>query len=131
MLCVLQNVKNDKRIWSWVAKETPVVDDSLGTPDIFMVQVEVGVASMPERNCKLYPKGNYKPIGILQNYGESDAILFGLLTGSYDQNMAGGVLRKNIGTIRDEIDGESGVFTATNGIINRRQIGRASCRERV
>lgn len=118
LLCVLQNVKNDKRIWSWVAKETPVVDDSLGTPDIFMVQVEVGVASMPERNCKLYPKGNYKPIGILQNYGESDAILFGLLTGSYDQNMAGGVLRKNIGTIRDEIDGESGVFTATNGIIS-------------
>ena len=32
--------------------------------------------------------------------------------------MAGGVLRKNIGTIRDEIDDESGVFTATNGIIS-------------
>lgn len=118
LLCVLQDVGNKKRIWNWVAKERVVVDDSLGKPDIFVVQVEVANKNMPESNCKLYPNGSYKPVGILQRYGESDKILFGLLTGSYDQNMAGGVLRKNIGTIRDEINTDSGEFTSANGIIS-------------
>ncbi len=82
------------------------------------VRVQVCLPSMPEDNCKLYPSGNYKPIGILQRHGEAEAMYFGLLTGSYTKNTSGGVLRKNVGPITDEIDGSTGQFLGgTNGII--------------
>lgn len=35
---------------------------------------------------------------------------FGLISGSYTKNTSGGVLRKNIGSIKDEIDTQTGVF---------------------
>src|SRR5262249_9516843 len=54
--------------------------------------------------CKQYPSGNYKPIGLLQQYGDVDLIQFGLMTGSYAKNLSGGVLRKNVGTFRDEVN---------------------------
>ena len=57
-----------------------------------------------ESNSKLYPDGNYKPIGLLQRHGESDNMYFGLVSGSYTKNTSGGVLRKKIGPITDEID---------------------------
>ena len=53
--------------------------------------------------CKQYPSGNYKPVGLLQIFGETDRIHFGLMTGSYNRNLSGGVLRKNISRISDEI----------------------------
>ena len=83
----------------------------------YVVRVKVGVPSMPEANCKLYSNGSYKPIGILQRHGESGEMYFGLITGSYAKNLKGGVLRKNIGPITDEIDQTTGQFTSTNGII--------------
>ena len=84
----------------------------------YVVQVLVGVASMPEYNCEKYPSGVFKPTGLLQHYGESDRMYFGLITGSYANNLQGGVLRKNIGTITDEIDSNTGEFTSVNGIIS-------------
>src|SRR5262249_32328741 len=57
--------------------------------------------------CKQYPKGNYKPIGLLQEYGDTNLIQFGLMTGSYAKNVSGGVLRKNISSFNDEVN----VFT--------------------
>ena len=54
--------------------------------------------------CKQYPSGNYKPIGLLQEYGDVDLIQFGLMTGSYARNISGGVLRKNVGTFTDEVN---------------------------
>lgn len=68
----------------------------------------------------------YKPAGLLQEYGEDGSIKFGLLTGSYQNNNEGGVLRKNITdfsgpsavTADNEVDLETGVFnTLTNGIV--------------
>lgn len=122
ILRVLTNKNN--RIWEWVAKERPVADSSLGTPTDYAVRVKVCDASMPEDNCKLYPGTNpdgsgavYKPIGLLQKYGEGNSMYFGLLTGSYGKNMSGGVVRKNIGSISDEINLETGQFTVVNGII--------------
>ncbi len=81
-----------------------------------------------EANCKLYPDGNYKPIGILQRHGESKRMYFGLLTGSWAKNTSGGVLRKQISDISDEIDSDNGIYwssthtstdssTEDNGII--------------
>jgi len=80
--------------------------------------------------CKKYPSGYYKPTGILQKYGETESIkvcsntllscstdadcggspykciykskiYFGLMTGSYEKNTSGCVLRKNISSFSD------------------------------
>lgn len=76
----------------------------------YVVRVKVADPSMPESNCKQYPSGVYKPIGILQRHGESERMYFGLITGSYVKNITGGVLRKNIHSIVDEIDPDTGEF---------------------
>ena len=62
------------------------------------------------KNCRRYPNGNYKPIGLLQDFGENESMYFGLLSGSYAKNTSGGVLRRNIGSIRDEINQTNGTF---------------------
>ena len=84
----------------------------------YQVRVLVGVSGLVENNCKQYPNGVYKPIGLLQRNGESERMMFGLITGSYTKNTSGGVLRKNISSIKDEIDPTSGQFTSVNGIIS-------------
>ena len=68
-----------------------------------------------ETNCRQYPDGNYKPVGLLQRHGESQQMYFGLITGSYAKSASGGVLRKKIGDISDEIVADTGIFkTAAN-----------------
>ncbi len=84
----------------------------------YEVRVKVADAAVGvEANARQYPDGNYKPIGILQRYGESEKMYFGLLTGSYTKNTSGGVLRKAVGNINDEIVPNTGQFTPLNGII--------------
>jgi type IV pilus assembly protein PilY1 len=71
----------------------------------FIARVAVCVDGLfGTERCKQYPKGNYKPVGLLQEYGDNNLIQFGLMTGSYAKNISGGVLRKNIGTFTDEVD---------------------------
>ncbi|WP_051279690.1 pilus assembly protein [Chitinilyticum aquatile] len=120
-----QIINSDRRIWQWVSIERPVAgskyDNGNNGPTIssitdYTVRVQACVTGLLENECKKY--GNtYKPIGLLQQYGDSDAMRFGLLTGSYSNNLQGGVLRKNIGKIDDEIDLNNGTFKTTNGII--------------
>ena len=70
-----------------------------------IARVEVCVDGLiGTENCKQYPDGNFKPIGILQTYGDTGLIDFGLMTGSYANNIEGGVLRKNAGPFSDEVD---------------------------
>lgn len=76
----------------------------------YTLRVKVGDSSMPESNCKQYPNGTYKPIGVLQRHGESEQMLFGLMTGSYTNNLSGGVLRQQVGSIKQEISNNSGEF---------------------
>lgn len=83
----------------------------------YTVRVEVCVNGALEANCKQYPNGNYKPTGILHDYGEADKMMFGLLTGSYAKNTQGGVLRKNMLGFRDEVDANTGQFTSVVGIV--------------
>ncbi len=84
----------------------------------YVVRVSVADTAVGlEANCKQYPSGVYKPIGLLQRHGESNSMYFGLLSGSYTKNTSGGVLRKRVGTITDEIVANTGQFSATNGII--------------
>lgn len=83
----------------------------LGEED-YTVRVEACVAGLiGEENCKPYPNGNYKPFGLLQQFGEEGQILFGLMTGSYSKNLSGGVLRKNASSFADEVNPDTGVFT--------------------
>jgi type IV pilus assembly protein PilY1 len=59
-----------------------------------------------------------KPRGLLQTYGENDSILFGLVTGSYNKNKDGGVLRKAASSFKDEVNASTGVFLLpTNSIV--------------
>jgi type IV pilus assembly protein PilY1 len=76
-----------------------------------------GLTDDEEARCKLYPLGNYKPTGLLQRYGERSEAAFGLITGSYDKNISGGVVRKNIGVFTDEVDLDDGQFKNVDGIV--------------
>jgi len=117
-------------IWEWVSKERPVaggntISASISPTD-YIVRVQVCVPGVDftvgdpndRSGCRRYPDGNYKPTGLLHDYGESDAMLFGLITGSYQKNTDGGVLRKQMGTFRNEVNPLNGRFLGTNpGII--------------
>ena len=84
-----------------------------------------------ESFCSRYGSG-YKPTGLLQTYGESNRLRFGLVSGSYSNPRSGGVLRRNIGRFAgnsasgcvagDEVDLATGVFcnqgNGDEGIVN-------------
>lgn len=82
---------------SWTA-------DKLGLGD-YVVRVEACKSGLiGQEKCKVYPDGNSKPVGLLQEYGDDGQIHFGLLTGSFRYNKSGGTLRKNVGSMTDEIN---------------------------
>ena len=99
---------------------SPVPGRGLGNWDYF-VRVEacqkaflpVPTGQKSTEKCKQYNQaGFYKPIGLLQVYGDDERINFGLLTGSYAKNISGGVLRKNIVPFLDEVN-LNGTFVAS------------------
>lgn len=126
LLRVRTNVK-DKRIWEWASKERPVLDTTLtgevafpsgtGAEQNFTVRV-LSCTSTYNTGCKKYPNGQYKPTGVLHDYGETDAMLFGLITGSYDKHMSGGRLRKVVSAFSEEVSPSTGQFTASAQIVN-------------
>src|SRR5690606_20933294 len=90
------------------------------TPTDYFVRVKVCDAAVGlESNCRLYQNGtSYKPIGLLQEFGESEQMMFGLLSGSYAKNTQGGVQRPTIGSHQSEIDLDDGTFeSGVTGII--------------
>lgn len=122
LLRVVSN--SDTRVWDWASSERPVLSAvakpkswgnagkgyGAGTLTDYTVRVKVCEADYSS-GCKQYPNGNYKPVGVLHEYGEDESMYFGLLTGSYDQNLSGGRVRKNIGSFKDEINANTGIFT--------------------
>lgn len=92
--------------------------DGLGEKD-YRVRVQVCVSGLiGSEECRQYPSGNYKPTGLLHDYGEEDTLKFGLMTGSYDKNKSGGVLRRNVGNFSSEVNANSdGTFTGVDGIV--------------
>lgn len=89
---------------------------ALGNGD-YNVRVSACAGGTRESNCKEYPDGNFKPTGLLQRFGDNDLIHFGLITGSYDRNKSGGLLRKNVAPFSTEIDTDNGRFVASTGIV--------------
>ncbi|MBB1074721.1 pilus assembly protein [Rhodoferax sp. 4810] len=105
-----------KRVWQWASKERPVLDGTHGgTRSDYTARVEVCTSAF-HQGCKQYGSV-YKPIGLLHDYGENEAMLFGMLTGSYDQNMSGGVLRKVVSSFKDEVNAADGTFTSAATIV--------------
>lgn len=95
----------------------------------YSVRVSVCNLGLLEDNCTRYtrPDGtaiveSYKPEGILQDYGFAASgsvpkMRFGLISGSYTNNLRGGVLRRAITNISDEVNAATGQFSAVNGVI--------------
>ncbi len=79
--------------------------------------------TLREATCKAYPNNGttlYKPTGVLHDFGESDSMKFGLLTGSYAKNTKGGVLRSNIDFFTREVNSVTGQFRTniSDGIVS-------------
>ncbi|WP_238591735.1 pilus assembly protein [Pseudomonas abietaniphila] len=122
LLRVLPNIAN-VRIFGWVSRETTqggsqATNTTFGNvavvPADFNVRVEVCKAGFIESNCKLYPNGKYKPTGILHDYGEGNQMYFGLMTGTYQNNLQGGVIRKPISSFANEVETATGIFGTRN-----------------
>lgn len=79
-------------------------------------------AALREDICKAYPNSGtalYKPTGLLHDFGESNRMYFGLLTGSYANNTTGGVLRSNMESFAREVNAETGQYnTVSDGIVS-------------
>ena len=74
-----------------------------------------------KEGCSAYKNGSttvYKPEGILHTYAKNKKAEFGLITGSYDVNLDGGVLRRNMADFSKEYDSATGVFnySQTGGV---------------
>jgi type IV pilus assembly protein PilY1 len=87
-------------------------------PD-FVVRVRACNPSLlGKENCKQYNEGNFKPIGLLHEYGEDNLAEFGLFTGSFAKNISGGVLRSNVDSFRNEVNYlTNGTFTSAKNIV--------------
>ena len=118
LLRVITNAQN-RRVWQWASTERPVLhhdNNHNGTRTDYTVRVRVCTDTY-YNGCKRYPNGTLKPTGLLHDYGESDAMLFGLLSGSYDKSMSGGVLRKVVSSFSNEVNPNTGIFTTNNTIV--------------
>ena len=73
-----------------------------------------------DESCKEYPDNGsgapaYKPIGLLQDFSDDGSINFGLMTGSYTNNLEGGALRSNVKPFSDEVNVDTdGTFIRTS-----------------
>jgi type IV pilus assembly protein PilY1 len=119
VLSVVTNSK--KRVWEWASTERPVLREDSGMhggtgPAYYTVRVRVCVPGYTN-GCRQYPNGQFKPIGLLHEYGENNAMLFGLITGSYDSNMSGGLLRKVVSSFAEEVNNTTGIFTTDARIV--------------
>ena len=93
------NVPSASGIFSSAGEPTTAIH-ALGSAN-YIVRVQVCVAALlGTEKCKEYNTNNsFKPIGLVQTYGEPGLLRFGLMTGSHAKNTSGGVLRKNPGPI--------------------------------
>jgi type IV pilus assembly protein PilY1 len=90
------------------------------------VRVEVCKSeALKEANCLQYADvanntTTLKPTGLLHEFGQTDRMYFGLMTGSFAKNTEGGVLRRNVGSFKDELHLNTGIFrTNVTGIVKQ------------
>jgi type IV pilus assembly protein PilY1 len=134
VLAVALNAGVGKHVWDWAASESSSLfnDSTVGATSSkkYVTQVKTcstaftlpdGTANYRGDNCKPYTNAQgvtvFKPTGMLHKFGEDGSMLFGLLTGSYDYNLSGGVLRKVMGSFASEVDPATGQFTTNARIV--------------
>lgn len=111
------NNGNNSALTGLTAQPTnPKYDTSINNTQ-YIARVQVCVDGLIGRErCKQYPDGNYKPIGLLQVYGDDDQIKFGMIAGTYQKHVSGGALISNIGKLRyDAVDNPEGEIDPDNG----------------
>jgi type IV pilus assembly protein PilY1 len=118
---------NESRQCQWDSgANRPDTADQLNNGSEIVVRVKACVASKDDdsESCRSYGS-DAKPAGLLQQYGESGDLKFGLISGGYENYIAGGRLRKNIGLIGsnadpddDEVNLTDGTFNDVDGIIS-------------
>ncbi|WP_152226555.1 pilus assembly protein [Pseudomonas sp. SCB32] len=109
-LSVLPDVA-DLHVWDWPARAGAEGAQARNIAPIdFVVRVRVCVPGLLEGNCKQYPSKHYKPVGLLQEYGEDEQMYFGLMMGSGVGEQPSGLLRKAISSFAGEVDANSGIF---------------------
>jgi type IV pilus assembly protein PilY1 len=116
-LSVVEN--STTRVWEWASTERPVLRDGThsGTRTNYTVRVEICTETFRNADCKLYPNGKYKPVGLLHDFGETDAAYFGMFSGSYDSHLSGGRLRKVMSSFKNEVNDTNGMFSNVDGIV--------------
>lgn len=105
----------------------PAFSERLGEGN-YVARVQVCVDGLiGEENCKQYPDGNHKPIGILQTYGDDDKMDFGMVAGSYGKHASGGVLIRNVDSMSDEINVDTdGTFSLVSDNVSDNGIGNGA-----
>ena len=102
----------------WGNPFSPAASAELATHKVNVEACVVGKDASNQDRCKQYDSGVPKPYGLLQEYGEGNEIHFGLITGSYDTNSAGGVLRRNTQQFSGKVDPTQDEINLTNGTFN-------------
>lgn len=74
-------------------------------------------STLRESNCTAYGQSGIKPTGILHDYGAANKMYFGLLTGSFQKNISGGVLRSKIQSFVKEYNTSTGQFCSSGSNI--------------
>ncbi|MDR1576636.1 MAG: hypothetical protein LBT86_00165 [Deltaproteobacteria bacterium] len=127
------------RYFDWVLQEGPNPSDGLLTTAanaaIRSLSARVKVCEKnnfgANEDCREYPNGSFKPVGLLQKNGENGDMYFGLLSGSYYDNtskvgsalkydstrLEGGVLRNHIDHLNKSVNLQTGQIIS-GGIIS-------------
>ncbi len=92
---------------------SPTYSAGLGQKN-YVARVQTCVAGLiGKEKCKQYPNGDYKPIGLLQAYGDDNQLYFGMIAGTYDKHVSGGEVIRNIGSMQNEVNvNTDGTFSA-------------------
>ena len=125
-----------ERIWFWTSADVAqgIASSSANfvkgggrisvasTDRVLRVEACVPFGAQRESGCVGYPTNSpavWKPTGVLHDYGATDSLKFGLLTGSYTNNYSGGVVRRNIQSFTSEYSAVNGTFNSSNDGIAR------------
>lgn len=135
------NYNDSSRSGIYAYDKAPEWNKRLGQGD-YIVRVQACVAGLidsdevaaisgsTKETCKLYPgpdglngtsDDDYKPIGLLQRYGDDGSILFGMIAGSYYKHTKGGTLVRNIRNLKGEVNVDTdGSFPKVAGFASTR-----------
>ncbi|MDD7805548.1 MAG: PilC/PilY family type IV pilus protein [Endozoicomonas sp. (ex Botrylloides leachii)] len=102
----------------WAARHSPSSLDRLAEHNVYITSCVPDKDARNKHRCKRYKQGNHKPIGLLQRHGDAGNIQFGLISGSYDKNSSGGVLRKHIMPFAGHLDSSKDEINLDTGIVN-------------